>query len=500
MASVVNESIGQETQPPSVLPKRAARRGRRRLVFFIAVAVSLLLFVLAGLLFAIDRPLSLLFGSSVPDWRQQMAQLDAVDAPAFVSAARREALALAAQLRHRYGSDPEALFVCGLIESRFGDRAQAVRTWHRVMELVPNYVDVYLALGEEARLRGQMAKAADYFRKATELGPDRAEAFLGLGRVLIDLGENQQAVAALSQQVQLAPGSLEGWYRLGLALQGTGRLSEAKEAFLRAWRIKPDHRAVLFSLADVCDKLGQKGEATRFRREFARLEAAVRLDPAKRHTWYDDVAAAREGLAAAHVAAGRFFAARDDLSQAEEHWRRAAEVDPQNIPARAALLDRSSAESRWSEAIHWAEELEKIEPQNIDWTLQRAALLVQVRQVEQAEEAFRKVVSIAPERPDGYVGLAQLALFRGRDPQAARQYARQAVSCDPTAANYHLLAIVCERLDNLEEALTAAKRATELDPGSAQYRETLGRLQWKWRQLHGQAGSHQAEKKPQPVN
>lgn len=495
MTFAANEPLPTIPQVVST-PRKGAAKTRRKLLF-VMVGVAVFVFGLAAFLSVTDRLLTPLFGSAVPDWRSRIARFDTENPSASVAAARQEALALAAQFRRQYGADPEALFVCGLIESRFGDRKEAVRIWSRVLRRVPEYVDVYLALGEEARLRGQLAEAAGYFRKAVQLGPDRPEALLSLGRVLVDLGQNEEAVDVLSQHVQLAPRSLEGWYRLGLALEGAGRIGEAKEALLRAWRIKPDHRAVLFSLAEVCDKLGEKGEATKFRRKFAELEAAVRLDPAKRHTWYDDVAAAREGLGAAHMAAGRFFAARDDMVRAEEHWRRAAEVDPQNVPARIALLEVASAKSNWSEAGRWLEELEKLQPENIDWPLQRAALLVQLRQLEQAEEAFRKVVQLAPDRAEGYVGLAQLALFRGRDPEVARQHARQAVACEPTAANYHLLAIVCERLDNLEEALTAAKRATELDPNNTSFRETLGRLQWKWRQVHGQVGSEPAPEQPQ---
>ncbi len=416
------------------------------------------------------------------DWKTRQASLEDTNPVTAVPAARGEALALIGELEGYFSDEPEALFVCGLIESRFGDRVRAVQLWRRVLQLVPEYPDVYVALGEEARLRGRTEEALKYFRKAAELAPERADVFLSLGRLLVDEGKNAEAIAALSQHVFLSPFSLEGWYRLALALQAEGRLGEAKAALLEAWRLDPTHRAVLFSLGEVCDKLGERGEAAKFRREFAAQEAALRLDPEQRKSWYDDIRAAREALAAAHVAVGHFFAARDDLARAEEHWLRAAEVDSANVPARMALLERCAQRSAWSEALRWVTDLEMLQPRHIEWPLRHAAILVQLGRIEEAEQLFRKVTELAPHRPEGFVGLAQLAIFRHRDPAGAREHARRAVACEPSAANYHLLATICERLGSLEEAITGATRAVELQPSNPDYRMALDRLHEKWRE------------------
>lgn len=431
-------------------------------------------------------------------WKNEIAQLEGVPVEEAVASAKGEALSLARELRQRFPTDAEAFCIFGLIESRFGDRRRGVEAWKQALRLAPDYVDAWYALGEESRLRGDFEVAIAYFRKAVDTGKADGRVFLSLAGLLIQQGRAGEALPYVEQYLEIFPQSIEGWYRLGQALRIEDRLPEAKQAWLRALQLDPERKAVLYALAEVCEKLGQHGEAERFRREFARLEARDRLNPEHRRTWYDDLAAAREGLAAAHLAVAKFLAVREHLELAQEHYRRAAEVDPRNVPARVALLEFAAENSRWDEALRWLEELSALQPKEVEWLLRQGAVLIQLGRLEEAQRAFENATHLAPHRAEGYVGLAQLAIYHGRDLSAARQWARRAVECAPSAANYHLLAIVCERQKDLEAAVAAAKRAVQLEPFHPQYRETLTRLLEKW-QNHvpqGEASSANGHRSP----
>ena len=428
-------------------------------------------------------------------WKNEIAQLEGVPVEEAVSSAKREALSLARELRQRFPADAEALCIFGLIESRFGDRRRGVEAWKQALRLAPDYADAWYALGEESRLRGDFEEAIGYFRKAVDTGNADGRVFLSLAGLLIQEGRAAEALPYVEQYLEIFPQSIEGWYRLGQALRIQDRLAEAKQAWLRALQLDPERKAVLYALAEVCEKLGQHGEAERFRREFARLEARDRLNPEHRRTWYDDLAAAREGLAAAHLAVAKFLAVRGHLELAQEHYRRAAEVDPRNVPARVALLEFAAENSRWDEALRWLEELSALQPKEVEWWLRKGAVLIQLGRLEEANEAFQKATELAPHKPEGYVGLAQLAIHEGRDLAAARQWARRAVECAPSAANYHLLAIVCERQKDLEAAVAAAKRAVQLEPLQPEYRQTLTRLLAQWQAAVAQGEPPSAEGK-----
>ncbi len=419
-------------------------------------------------------------------WQNAIAQLEGVPVEEAVSSAKREALSLAREMRRRFPHDAEALCIFGLIESRFGDRRRGVEAWKQALRLAPDYADAWYALGEESRLRGDFEEAVGYFRKAVDTGKADGRVFLSLAGLLIQEGRAGEALPYVEQYLEIFPQSVEGWYRLGQALRIQDRLPEAKQAWLRALQLDPERKAVLYALAEVCEKLGQHGEAERFRREFARLEARDRLNPEHRRTWYDDLAAAREGLAAAHLAVAKFLAVREHWELAQDHYRRAAEVDPRNVPARVALLEFAAENSRWDEALRWLEELSALQPKEVEWCLRQGAVMIHLGRLDDAQRAFEKATQLAPHRPEGYVGLAQLAIYHGRDLSAARQWARRAVECAPSAANYHLLAIVCERQGDLEAAVAAAKRAAQLEPFQPQFRETLTRLLGQWQAVAAQ--------------
>jgi tetratricopeptide (TPR) repeat protein len=426
-------------------------------------------------------------GSGPWEWQKHPAQLEGGPLEVAVSSAKKEALSLAQELCRRFRDDAEALCIFGLVESRFGDRRRAVDAWKRALRLVPDYADAWYALGEEARLRGDFSEAITHFRRAVDTGKAEARVLLSLATLLIQEGRPAEALPYLEQYLGAVPQSIEGWYRLGQALRLQDRLPEAKQAWMQALRLDREHKTVLYALGEVCEKLGQHGEAERFRREFARLEARDRLNPQLRRTWYDDLAAAREGLAAAHVAVAKFLAVRGDWELAEAHYRRAAEVDPRNTAARIALLEWAAENARWQEALRWVEELAALQPTELEWALRRGAVLLQLGRLEEAQSAFLTATEIAPGRPEGYVALAQLMVYRNRDLEGARHWARRAVECAPSAANYHLLAIVCERQKDLEAAVAAAKRAVQLEPLNPEFRQTLARLLDRWQVVAARA-------------
>jgi len=96
-----------------------------------------------------------------------------------------------------------------------------------------------------------------------------------------------------------------------------------------------------------------------------------------------------------------------------------------------------------------------------------------------AQKAFRKAVEIAPKRPEGYVALTQLYLRANQNLAEAQALAATASRLAPTAANYAVLSMACEKAGDLEGASTAIARAVQLEPQNSVYRRRQALMQRK---------------------
>ena len=64
--------------------------------------------------------------------------------------------------------------------------------------------------------------------------------------------------------------------------------------------------------------------------------------------------------------------------------------------------------------------------------------------------------------------------------RAALELAEAAVDRDPSASNYFLLSVACDRTGHLERALTSIRQAVELAPENRQYQQLFQLLQKRY--------------------
>ena len=386
---------------------------------------------------------------------------------------KEQALGVAKSLVEQYPASPDAWCVLGLVASRCGNRSGAVRCWQRALALAPQFSLAWHCLGRDALQRADYAQAIEQLRKALAAEPDVPEVLLALADALSHADQLHQALEVCKRHVVVAPQSVEGWYRLGRIYIQLGEFGEAKRCLARAVELDPDCKLALHSLALACERLGQLEEARRYRRAFAEREAQDRAPGENRRPKYDDLAATREVVATTCSAAARVYEAMGAPEAAEGCWRQGAEASPKSVEARRGLLAFYEQRDRVEDALRVAEELCALEPQSLDHHLKAGWLNVRVGRLEKAEQAFRRATEVAPSRPEGFVGLAQLYLHQDRSVARAKEAAARAVSLSPIAANYFLLGTACRRSGDLQGARTALQQAARLDPGKPEYREAL---------------------------
>ncbi|MGB5622647.1 MAG: tetratricopeptide repeat protein [Gammaproteobacteria bacterium] len=290
---------------------------------------------------------------------------------------------------------------------------QAEKACNRALTLEPNLPEVRIALGNLYRLSGQMQDAELEFEQARQLDPGSDAAALGLGRVYAETGQYENAEREFRRAIVLQPGYWLNYNGLGGLYYQTGDYEEAAANFQRMIDLVPDNQAAFTNLGAALYMLGDYGGAT------AAWRRNVELSPSKN---------AYSNLGLAEYYAGHYAAAA-------EMQREAIRLAPNDPTAYGYLgnalaeLPDQEAESRssYERAIELSEERLRINPQDLKTLTDLALVLAAVGRQEEAESIIGKVLSDAPEVPDGYYFAAKVKLFGG-DPEAAQEHLERALA------------------------------------------------------------------------
>lgn len=128
-------------------------------------------------------------------------------------------------------------------------------------------------LGAILSAQGKFQDAVASYRKAIELMPDFSLALNNCGVALKHSGEVQAALQCYQQAIELDPGYCEAHTNMGVALQELGRLKEALDCHDRAIKLQPNFADAHYNRGVVLQEQGAFSEAQKSH------EAAIRLKP-----------------------------------------------------------------------------------------------------------------------------------------------------------------------------------------------------------------------------
>lgn len=343
--------------------------------------------------------------------------------------------------------DYRAGFNLAFAYSLTGRRAEAIRLYQGVLaqekELVPAHLNLGILLAEE----GQAAEAVEHLRFVAEKQPENFGALLQLA----------QAFSALK------------------------RLPEAREAYERALKLKPDDAAAHLA--------------------YARL--LLETDPASaeshlRSAWQADASLDDAKLLLASVLENRAAGGADTLGEAAAIYRQYLETHPERLDLRLRLGEIYARQKRYPEAVvQWEVarmagdsspgllrallEAYLVGPARdsdkalglVDLILQQAVqkgtndaemrllsgrLRMDKKQYPEAAEQFRRVTELQPNSAEGYTNLAS-ALYLLKDYLGTvAALAKVTELGQDTAGTYFLRAITLDKLGFFEPALANYQR------------------------------------------
>lgn len=398
---------------------------------------------------------------------------------AEAAALKREAVAVAVAVAQAYPDDALSHALLGSATYNTGQSEQATRHLLRCLELNPNQADAYEILARVAYEKGELEEAIRLGEEALRRGGANPDVLNQLGRAHMDLGRTDEARTALEQAVRLPKPLSESYYLLGQVQLQSGDPASAKASFQQTVSLLPNHTQAFFGLFTACLRLGQNDEATRYRERFLELEAVDRqtlTDRSAREDVLTGLPLVRKTVARTLFGAAQIYGAHGQAAKAAEFTFKAALLDEEAPGYRATLEAMFVRRNAAAEGLRLFEQLALAQPENGLNHLFLGRFHERLEDFEGVERAYRRVQELAPESPEGYRALAEFFLNHSRESAQALSLARKATELDPSADHYFLLAVACARNRDRAGAIEAIERAIALQPGEARYGTFLEQL------------------------
>jgi len=330
-------------------------------------------------------------------------------------------------------------------------------------------------------LAGDLDGALKTVDASIEMNDSVAKSHALRGRIMLEAGRLEQAIPSFQRALAVDPEHVDAHYFLGIINERFRQHDEALSHYEEAARIDESDPQYVIAAAEMLIELDRLDEAETLLESRAEVfehnagvrqtyghiamlrgdvKKAVELFSEARLLAPDDISVV-EDLAMAQLAAGEYAEAEfslrrllsDDAFRARRDLRHARarclmELD-RPVEARRLLIDLTSDQAGQHDAQAWI-------------ALGRVA--VRLEDERRMRDAGRRLVAMAPQRPEGHL---LMALWQRREGniENALPHARQAARlAKEDAGPALLLASLLSDLGRVEEAREAIRLAAEADP------------------------------------
>jgi tetratricopeptide (TPR) repeat protein len=390
-----------------------------------------------------------------------------------------------------------ALFYRAAVLQDRGRVEEAQAGYVQVIGLAPNHVPALMRLGHLARKNAGHEKSLDYFERAVAADPQHTEAHMQVAYDLRDLGRGEAAEQRLAHMLELAPRHYGALTALGYLARARGERTLSLSFFQRAAAAQPDQPQGHLQAAYDLRELG-------------------RLDDAQ--SAFAHVVAVAPDNVEALIALGYLARQRGDRTQSLAHFRRAAEADPGHVDAYLQMAYDLRELGQLDEAALYLEHVLALSPGHAGATqalanvarqrdlsakqtpaaspndsasvtpaaalsspavnehMREAYRLRDLGRREDAEQAFARVLELAPNHVGALMGLGYLARA-GDDRTRSLSFFDRAAAADPRNPDAAMqVAYDLRQLGRHEEAEQGFLRVLEIAPNHVPALMILGHV------------------------
>jgi len=127
---------------------------------------------------------------------------------------------------------------------------EAVKSYHRAIQLKPGYLPAYNNLGMGLRDLDQREESIQAFNSAIKINPEYAEAYFNRGNVFFDLQQLEKAIESYEKAISINPQRTEWYLNIVNALKLQGKLDQASDILKKAFETGPENNQVIEYLID----------------------------------------------------------------------------------------------------------------------------------------------------------------------------------------------------------------------------------------------------------
>jgi tetratricopeptide (TPR) repeat protein len=365
--------------------------------------------------------------------------------------------------------DGVAWMIVGLFESQRGRDAAAVAAFRHAEAALPvNPIPSYY-LGQSLVLVGQPDAATEAFERAITRKPNRndlLDIFQALGRVYQRSQRTEQALRVWNRLEKLFPDDARVQDQIATTLTEEGQFEQALPRLAKLIAQTEDkyrQSTLRMDAAELKVKLKRTPDALT---DFEKLLSELEPD-----SWlYRDVRRRIEDV----------FMRNDDLAGLAKYYERWLEKNPTDVDAVARLAKSLSTQGRIPEARKWLEK--GLEVAATNRALRQALVEQYVFEQNYAAAAaqYEAMDKADPNNPDTLRDWGKVLLRDQSRPEAERKAAAAAVwkrildKKPKDAVTASQVAELLRAASATEDAIALYKKAIELAPNAAQYREYLG--------------------------
>lgn len=169
--------------------------------------------------------------------------------------------------------DFDLLLLLGTVKAQTPQVEQSVDLLCRAIEVRPDSVAAYYALGYAMCKLQQFAAGVECFDQCLALNPGYAEAACDRGSALVELGQHQAALESYALAIALRPTYSEAWSNQGNALLALGKTDAAIASFNHALTLNPRAAATYLNLGNAYQAAGDAALA------LSSYDQAIALQP-----------------------------------------------------------------------------------------------------------------------------------------------------------------------------------------------------------------------------
>ena len=139
----------------------------------------------------------------------------------------------------------------GVIYEDTGRLEEALASYQRCAELLPNYNPGLIRLGRLYDRRGRSAEAVDAFERALANNAYDAQATLDIAEIEIEQGRYESALRRLRALLDWMPDNVAARTNVGLCLAASGNTDAARAMYEAVVRLDPDAKVAVINLAHL---------------------------------------------------------------------------------------------------------------------------------------------------------------------------------------------------------------------------------------------------------